>query len=196
YAFQILFFTGMLFYLDWRLGLASFVPAPGFLLIARVLSPRIQASARELRRRSGSISAVAEESLSNLALVQAYDRQDDETRRYRRENQGAFSAQMVAIRLEALFGPLSNVVEVVGVLLVMGFAVWELANGRVTLGELLVFVAYLSQLYSPVAGFGGLWNEMSSAKAGAERIIELLDQEPGVADTDEPKPLRPATGAV
>jgi ABC-type multidrug transport system fused ATPase/permease subunit len=196
YAFQILFFTGMLFYLDWRLALAAFVAAPGFLLIARVLSRRIQASARELRRRSGSISAVAEESLSNLALVQAYDRQDDETGRYRRENQGAFSAQMVAIRLEALFGPLSNVVEVVGVLLVMGFAVWELANGRVTLGELLVFVAYLSQLYSPVAGFGGLWNEMSSAKAGAERIIEMLDQEPGVRDPARPKPLGRAGGTL
>jgi ATP-binding cassette, subfamily B, bacterial len=196
YAFQILFFSGMLFYLDWRLALAAFVAAPGFLLVARVLSRRIQTSARELRRRSGSISAVAEESLSNLALVQAYDRQSDETARYRRENQGAFSAQMVAIRLEALFGPLSNVVEVVGVLLVMGLAVWELANGRVTLGELLVFVAYLSQLYGPVAGFGGLWNEMSSAKAGAERIIEMLDQEPAVADRADPVPLHRAAGTL
>ena len=196
YAFQILLFTGMLFYLDWRLALAAFVAAPGFLLVARVLSRRIQTSARELRRRSGSISAVAEESLSNLALVQAYDRQTDETARYRRENQGAFSAQMVATRLEALFGPLSNVVEVVGVLLVMGFAVWELANGRVTLGELLVFVAYLSQLYGPVAGFGGLWNEMSSAKAGAERIIEMLDQEPAVVDRAEPMPLHRAAGTL
>ena len=103
---------------------------------------------------------------------------------------------MVAIRLEALFGPLSNLVEVIGVLLVMGFAVWELANGRMTLGELLVFVAYLSQLYGPVAGFGGLWNEMSSAKAGAERIIEMLDQEPAVADPTDPTPLRRATGAL
>jgi ATP-binding cassette subfamily B protein len=196
YAFQILLFTGMLFYLDWRLALAAFVAAPGFLLIARVLSRRIQTSARELRRRSGSISAVAEESLSNLALVQAYDRQTDETARYRRENQGAFSAQMIATRLEALFGPLSNVVEVVGVLLVMGFAVWELANGRVTLGELLVFVAYLSQLYGPVAGFGGLWNEMSSAKAGAERIIEMLDQEPAVVDRADPVPLHCAAGTL
>ena len=144
YAFQIALFTGMLFYLDWRLALASFVAAPGFLLIARVLSRRIQAAARELRRRSGSIGAVAEESLGNLALVQAYDRQTDETDRYRAENQGVFAAQMVAIRLEGLFGPLSSLVEVIGVLLVMGFAVWELARGRLTLGELLVFVAYLT----------------------------------------------------
>ena len=150
----------------------------------------------ELRRRSGSISAVAEESLSNLALVQAYDRQTDETARYRRENQGAFSAQMVATRLEALFGPFSDLVEVIGVLLVMGFAIWELADGRITLGGLLVFVAYLSQLYGPVAGFGGLWNEMSSAKAGAERIIEMLDEEAGGRRPGRPHAARPAAGAL
>ena len=79
-------------------------------------------------------------------------------------------------------------------LLVMGFAIWELANGRITLGGLLVFVAYLSQLYGPVAGFGGLWNELSSAKAGAERIIEVLDQKPAVADPADPAPLAPRHG--
>jgi ATP-binding cassette, subfamily B, bacterial len=196
YTFQVIFFAGMLFYLDWRLALAALVAAPGFLAVARGLSGRIQGAARELRRRSGSISAVAEESLSNLALVQAYDRQSDETARYRRENLGAFSAQMVATRLEALFGPLSDLVELVGVLAVMGFAVYELANGRITLGGLLVFVAYLSQLYGPVAGFGGLWNELSSAKAGAERIIEVLDEAPAVVDPVDPAPLVRAQGVL
>jgi ABC-type multidrug transport system fused ATPase/permease subunit len=196
YAFQIVMFTGMLLYLDWRLALAALVAVPGFLVIARVLSRRIQAAARELRRRSGSIGAVAEESLSNLALVQAYDRQASETARYRHENQGAFRAQMVAVRVEGLFGPLSSLVEVIGVLVVMGFAVWELASGRLTLGELLVFVAYISQLYGPVGGFGGLWNEMSSARAGAERIIEMLDQEPAVVDPVDPAPLGRARGAL
>ncbi len=196
YTFQVIFYAGMLFFLDWRLALAALIAAPGFLAVARLLSGRIQASARELRRRSGSIGAVAEESLSNLALVQAYDRQDDEAARYRRENQGAFSAQMVAIRLEALFGPLSDLVELIGVLAVMGFAIYELASGRITLGGLLVFVAYLSQLYGPVAGFGGLWNEMSSAKAGAERIIEILDQEPAVVEPLDPAPLARAQGTL
>ena len=79
----------MLFYLDWRLALAAFVAAPGFLRRSVALQ-RIQAAARELRRRSGSISAVAEESLSNLALVQAYDRQADETARYRAREPGRF----------------------------------------------------------------------------------------------------------
>ena len=78
----------------------------------------------------------------------------------------------------------------------MGFAVYELASGRITLGGLLVFVAYLSQLYGPVAGFGGLWNEMSSAKAGAERIIEILDQEPAVVDPVDPAPLARAQGTL
>ena len=186
----------MLFFLDWRLALAALIAAPGFLAVARLLSGRIQASPGSCADGRAPSAPSPRRASSNLALVQAYDRQHDEAARYRRENQGAFSAQMVAIRLEALFGPLSDLVELIGVLAVMGFAVYELANGRITLGGLLVFVAYLSQLYGPVAGFGGLWNEMSSAKAGAERIIEMLDQEPAVVEPVDPAPLARAQGTL
>ena len=196
YTFQVVFYAGMLFFLDWRLALAALVAAPGFLLVSRGLSGRIQAAARDLRRRSGYIGAVAEESLGNLALVQAYDRQADEAARYRRENAGAFSAQMVATRLEALFGPLIDLVELIGVLAVMGFAIWELVQGRITLGGLLVFVAYLSQLYRPVSGFGGLWNSIYAAAAAAERIIEVLDEEPAVRDPANAAPLYRTSGAL
>src|SRR4051812_36256328 len=120
YTFQVIFFAGMLFYLDWRLALAALVAAPGFLAVARGLSGRIQGAARELRRRSGSISAVAEESLSNLALVQAYDRQSDETARYRRGKQGGLAAPMGAVPLAAPFGPPSGPGAGVGGLVVMG----------------------------------------------------------------------------
>ena len=197
YGFQIVLFTGMLFYLDWRLALAALVAAPRVPGRRPGAVRRIQAAARELRRRSGSISAVAEESLGNLALVQAYDRQAGETARYRAREPGRVPPRRWSPSAwRGCSGRSSSLVEVIGVLLVMGFAVWELANGRLTLGELLVFVAYISQLYGPVAGFGGLWNEMSSAKAGAERIIEMLDEEPAVVDPADPAPLGRAQGAA
>lgn len=196
YLAQIALFTGALFYLNWQLALASLIAAPGFLLVARVLSRRIRDASREQRRRSGSISAVAEESLGNVALVQAYDRQADEVARFHEENLGGFAAQMLAVRLEALFGPLSSLLETIGVLMVMGLAVWELTQARITLGGLLVFIAYLTQLYGPITGTGSLWNSVFAAGAGAERIIELLAEEPGVREPDAPRPLRRATGML
>ncbi|MDP8940571.1 MAG: ABC transporter transmembrane domain-containing protein [Actinomycetota bacterium] len=74
YVFQLLFFTAALFYLNWQLALVSLFVAPLFWLVARYFSRKIKRAAREESRRSGSIGAVAEESLSNAALVQAYNR--------------------------------------------------------------------------------------------------------------------------
>ena len=196
YAFQVIFFAGAMFLLNWHLTLTSLIAAPAFLLLSRAFSRRIQAASRERRRRSGSITAVAEENLGNIPLVQAYDRADHEVERFAKENRAAFSAQMLAIRLEALFGPFSSLVECIGVLAVTGVAVYELAQGAITLGGLLAFLAYLGQLYGPVQGFAGLSNTLFAASAGAERIIEVLDERPAVAEPQEPHVLGRAVGAI
>ncbi|MDT7709975.1 MAG: ATP-binding cassette, subfamily bacterial, partial [Pseudonocardiales bacterium] len=196
YGFQVVLFAGAMLYLNWQLALASFVAAPAFLLLARSFSRRIQSASRVQRQRSGSISAVAEESLGNVALVQAYDRSDDEVARFGEENEGSFRAQMRATRLESLFGPFSSLLEAIGVLVVMGIAVYELAQNRITLGGLLAFLTYLGQLYGPIQGFGGLSNTIYAASASAERIIEVLDEEPAVVEAEQPRPLGRAAGAI
>ena len=193
---KILVFGALLFYLNWKLALASLIAAPLFAIASRYFSRRIKAASREKRRRTGTISAVAEESLSNAALVQAYDRQDAETRRFHRENLGAFAAQMTATRLRATFGPFIDLLETGAVLLVIGIGIWQLAAGAMTIGELLVFMAYLAQLYGPIRAFGNLANTAYAASAGAERIIEILDEKPQVADPASPRPFPRPRGAV
>ena len=196
YVIKLVLFTGAMFYLDWRLAAASLVAAPGFLLAARVFSRRIKVASREKRRRSAGITSVAEESFSNVALVRAYDRAEGEGVRFHEQNAAVFSAQMTATRLQALFAPLTDLIEVLGVLLVVGLAVWELAAGRITIGGLLVFMAYLAQLYSPIQGLSGLANSLYAASASAERVIELLEEQPPVIEPATPHPLVRAAGAV
>ncbi|GAA1828978.1 hypothetical protein GCM10009836_03450 [Pseudonocardia ailaonensis] len=196
YGFQLLFFTAALFYLNWQLALASLIAAPAFLLVARSFSRRIKDAAREKRRRAGSITTVAEESFGNAALVRAYDRQAAEEARFDRENTGSFTAQMRATRLQSMFGPITEILEVVGVLLVMALAVYELAQNRITIGGLLVFVAYLTQLYGPIQSLGQLTNTIFAASASAERVIEILDTESAVAEPANPVRLGRASGLV
>src|SRR5215212_11539 len=196
YSFQLLFFVGALFYLRWELALVSLLVVPLFWLVARRFSRLIQQAVREERRRAGAIGAVAEESLSNATLVQAYNRQDAEVVRFHRENLGSFKAQMTASRLSALFSPLVNVVELAGVLAVVGAGVWEFSQGRLTIGGLLVFIVYLSQLYAPIQGLSSLLNTVYEASAGAERIIELLDQSPSVTEREDALALNRVRGTL
>ena len=196
YVLRITFFLGALFYLQWQLALVSLFVVPLFWLLARYFSRLIKQASREKRRRSGSISAAAEESLSNVALVQAYNRQDTETNRFHRENLGSFEATMASTRLKALFTPLINVVELAGVLVVIGMGTWELAQGRLSLGGLLAFLAYLSRLYGPIRDLSRLTNAIYAASAAAERIIEFLDQGPSVTEKADALPLPSARGVI
>ncbi len=196
YLFQFVFFVGALFFLQWRLALVSLFVIPLFLLVARYFSRKIRGATREERRRMGSINAVAEESLSNAALVQAYNRQENEVERFRRENEGSFVAEMAATRFDALFAPLVNVIEVTGVGVVIAAGTWELSQGRLTIGGLLVFLVYLSQLYSPVRGLSESVSTFYEATAGAERVIEFFDQKPSVTEKEDALALNRARGHV
>lgn len=190
YVVQLGVFLGLLFYLSWDLTLLALVIVPLFWGAARRFSRLIKDASRERRRRSGSISAIAEESLGNIALVQAYNRQDTEESRFARESVGRFRAAMVSARIRSVYGPLVEVIELTGALAVMGLGTWKLAQGQLTLGGLLVFVALLGRLYSPIRDLSQLTNTFYAASASAERIIELLDQHPQVAEVEAARARR------
>jgi ABC-type multidrug transport system fused ATPase/permease subunit len=196
YVMRITFFLAALFYLQWQLALVSLFVAPLFWLSTRHFSRLIKHASREKRRRSGSIGAVAEESLSNAALVQAYNRQETEVERFHEQNVGSYRATMASTRIRALFTPIIDLIEISGAIVVIGLGTWELSQGRLTLGGLLVFLTYLTQLYSPIRGLSRLSNTIYSASAGAERVIELMDAKPAVVDRRDARPLGPTSGAV
>jgi ATP-binding cassette, subfamily B, bacterial len=182
YVLRILFFTVALFYFQWLLALASLVVVPIFWSLARSFSRRIKDASREQRRRSGSVSAVIEESLANIALVQAYNRQQAEADHLEQQNLARFRARMAATRLQATFAPITSGLELLGTLIVAGLGTYLLARGALTIGELLAFGAYLSQLYSPVRRLGGLVNTAYAAAASAERVLELMNERPAIHD--------------
>jgi ABC-type multidrug transport system fused ATPase/permease subunit len=195
-ALQIMFFTAALFYLQWDLALVSLIVGPLFWLAAARFSSSIKRAAREKRRRSGSLGAVAEEGLSNALLVQAYNRQGTELQRFRRENEGILSAELAATRLRALFTPVVDLIELAGALLVIGWGTYALSEGRITLGGMLAFLAYLTMLYGPIRDLSRLGTTIFAAAAAAERVIDVLDQEPVVRDRPDALPLARARGVV
>jgi ATP-binding cassette, subfamily B, bacterial len=191
---QIVFFVGALFYLQWDLALVSLIVAPLFFVVARRFSGLIKRASREKRRRSGSLGAVAEQTLGNVALVQASRREGTEVERYRREGEGVIAAELSSVRIRGVFSPLVDLIELAGILLVVYFGTRAIAAGGLTLGGMLVFIAYLTRLYGPVRDLSSLSNTVFKALAGAERVIELLDERPRVVDG--PIRLERVRGAV
>jgi ATP-binding cassette, subfamily B, bacterial len=193
---KLIFFTAALFFIDPLLAALSLIAAPLFWFVARRFGRVIKKISREKSRRSGALNSVAEQGLGHLALVQASNRGQDELKRYEGEGRAIVNASLASTKLRALFSPLVDLIELLGAMVVVGAGVWALSAGRLTLGSLLVFLTYLTQLYGPVRAFGGLINDLFSASAGAERIIELLDEQPAVADRPGAEPLGEVEGAI
>ena len=193
---RIVFFAGALFFLEWRLAVLALAVAPLFWVASRRLSGRLRELSREKRHLAGALSAVAEESLSNAALVRAYGGESFELERFARHGRASLQAQMATARLRSLFAPMVDLLEVGGSLLVVAAGTWELAQSRITLGGLLVFVTYLGKLYRPVRGITSFVNGAFSSAASAERIVELLEQPAEVDRPAAPPSLRRPRGLV
>jgi ATP-binding cassette, subfamily B, bacterial len=196
YCLRILFFTAALFYLQWQLAAIALVISPVFWFVARRFARALKRAARERRRRAGSISAVAQESLSHIALVQAYNRQTDEATRFERQAAASMAAQLASARLRAIFSPIVDLVQMCATLVVIGVGAWFLTRSELSLGGLLVFVAYLSRLYGPIRGLGRLGTTVFAATASAERVIEVLDERPMVTERADARPLPHLSGLI
>jgi ABC-type multidrug transport system fused ATPase/permease subunit len=186
-------FAGAMFFIDPFLALISLLLAPLFWGAARLFASAARGLARERRRRSGGVMALAEESLSHVPLVQAAGREADEVARFQAEGEVAAKAEVASARLSSMLMPVVDLIEVVGALLITGLGTVALAEGRISLGELLVFLTYLTQLYRPVRDLAGLTTLAFTASGGAERILEILDQAPAVAE--QPGALDPGRAA-
>jgi subfamily B ATP-binding cassette protein MsbA len=147
-------------------------------MTSRDFSRRIKENSRERQRRSGSISTSIEQTLSNIPLVQAYDQGEREVARYLDEAEAKYRAEMASARLRSFYSPAVEMIELLGVLTVIGAGVWLLSRDELTVGALLAFLTFLSRLYSPIRGIGSTVTAAYSAAAGAERVIELLNERP------------------
>jgi ATP-binding cassette subfamily B protein len=184
------------FWLNWRLALIALVVAPVFWGLSRFFSSRFAAAARATRVEQAAVTTVVQESLSNATLVQAYNQQAHEVERLDKAGGALMRAQLRGARLSGVYAPLLQFVEVLGTLLVIGLGAWQISTSHLTLGGLLAFVGFLSQLYGPISGLSRIPAGVASAKAGVERLTEILDARASVTEPDDPRAMDRATGRV
>ncbi|MET9031535.1 ABC transporter ATP-binding protein [Streptomyces mirabilis] len=195
-AFSAVFYATAALWLRWDLALVTFLLAPLFLVAARRFAGRIKTASQEERAADGAITSVVEESLGNVVLTQAYNRHRAEEKRLDREARAWMRASVRGARASEMYEQFVEVVETLCVLAVIGLGAWEISKGRMSLGQLLAFAAFLGYLYPPIRNLGQLGLTLTAATAGAARIQEILDTEPAVTEPAEPVRDWPVHGWV
>ncbi|MFD1536677.1 ABC transporter ATP-binding protein [Nonomuraea guangzhouensis] len=187
---SVIFFAGAAFVIRWDLALVTFALVPAFLVVSKLFASRFRNAAARERTSNGIMNSVIEESLSNQSLVQAYNQQQTEARHLHREGRTWLRANLSQAWLSGLYGPSVQVLETICLIVILGFGAWEIAQGRLTLGGLLAFAAYLAYLYPAVQSLGELALTVSQAAAGSDRVLEVLSVRPAVVDRPTAAPVR------
>jgi ATP-binding cassette subfamily B protein len=181
-AASAVLFTVAAFVISWQLALVAAALAPVFWLASRGFSGKIQRAAERERMLTDRLTNAIEESLSNHALIQAFNSQTTEFRRLHAEGDSWLRARMAQVRLSAIYSPALYVVETLCVLAVFGFGAWELTRGMTTIGGLLSFAILLAYLYPSVQDLAGYPLSVSAAAESVSRVAEIFDARSPVTD--------------
>lgn len=183
----------VMFLLNWQLALVVATTLPPLLAVILLLNRRVKASVREQRKHEGRMTSRLNEVLSSIALVQAFGRHSYEEDRFRTEIEVNYQSGMRSTRTTGAIVKAIAVVSAAGTAITVLLGAREVLAGRLTPGELLVIITYVTSLYKPVRDLGRLWTKFSRAAVSAQRVSDTLDLEPDIADApDALDLLRPA----
>ena len=177
--------------IDPWLTLIALVPLPLVSVAVRVFGTAIHRRFEAIQAQLSEMSAVAQENLSGVRVVRAYGQEQAELGKFRAANEEYIARNRGLIRLQGAFYPSLTLLLGVGALLVLWQGGRHVVAGRITIGELVAFNAYLVMLAWPMIAFGWVTNMLQRGSASWKRMLEVLDEPPSIADPADPEPLDP-----
>ena len=182
--------------IDWQLALVALAVTPFMFGYAHVYNRRMRVRYKETHRLESSAMQVVHEALGALRVVKAFSREDLEERRFVERSSESVDARVRLGTAEGLFGILVNTTTAAGTAAVLFLGVRGVQSGRLTLGELLMVVTYLTQLYAPLRTISRKAASLQNQLAGAERAFEMLDEVPDVPERADAEALQRAVGRI
>jgi ATP-binding cassette subfamily B protein len=186
----------VMFFLSPLLALVSLIMTPLLVLVSYRMRYQLFPASWDAQQREGEIAQMVDEDVNGVRVVKAFGRERREIERMTEIATGVYGAQMRAVRVESRFQPLLQAVPVIGQVAVLAFGGWLAINHSLTIGTFLAFSAYIAQLMAPARQLAGILTIGQLAKVGVERIFQLLDRPPAIADPADAVDLPSGGGAI
>jgi ATP-binding cassette, subfamily B, bacterial len=182
--------------IDTELALIALAVVPVLFVLSRVYTRRVHRRYHDLKELESSALGVLQDVLTAMRVVKAFGKEKAEHARYIHRSNRTVDARVRLSLTEAAFGLAVNVAIAVGTAAVLFVGVRHVQTGLLTVGELLIVMAYLTQLYGPMETISQKVGDLQSSLASAERAFELLDETPDVTEKPHARRLRRARGAI
>jgi subfamily B ATP-binding cassette protein MsbA len=181
---------GVMFYLSWKLTLIAMTVVPVLFTIVYVYTRKVKKYSRAVRKQEGKMISVVQEVLGSIRVVKAFARESYEIQRLEGESLETVEAALKARRLKARLVPLVSIVTGVGTALVLYFGGKQALTNVVVGaggGTIVVFLAYIRNMYKPMQDISKIMDSYSKADVGYERIKEVIEVEDEMRDAPDAK---------
>jgi ATP-binding cassette subfamily B protein len=182
--------------IDMELALVALAVIPALFVLSRVYTRRVRRRYHDLKKLESSALGVLQDVLTAMRVVKAFGKEKDEHARYLDRSDKTVQARVRLSVTEAAFGLAVNTAIAIGTAAVLFVGVRHVQSGVLTLGELLMVMTYLSQLYGPLETISQKVGDVQSSLASAERAFELLDETPDVREKPHARRVGRARGAL
>ena len=185
YVLQLIGICIILFVVNWKLALIALSPAPLVSLLTLLFSRRLRFVYTRFWTSWSRLTAALSDSLSGIRVVRAFAQEHREIRRFEERSVGLFESEYSASRLVAVLFPTLTLLIELGLYPVWIVGGMMVVNTQITYGVLFKFTGYLGMFYGPLQWLTNLADTVPRSLTAAERVFEVLDTEPDVADTEQ-----------
>ncbi|MEU0244553.1 ABC transporter ATP-binding protein [Streptomyces sp. NPDC006235] len=185
---------GIMASLSLPLTLVALAVAPALWWIAKRSRTRLHPSTWYAQAQAAAVAGVVDGAVSGVRVVKGFGQEEQETGKLRDVSRRLFAGRLRTIRLNSVYTPALQAVPALGQVAMLALGGWLAAGGHITLGTFVAFSTYLAQLVGPVRMLAMVLTVGQQARAGTERVLELIDTEPSLQDGHKDLPAdAPAT---
>lgn len=172
----------MMFYLDWRLTLLTFVIVPMVGYAMKIFGRKMKSSGTLIQERISDVTSVLQETIAANRVVKSFVREDYEYKRFDDANYQSFRANMKNAQVSSLLTPTVEFLAALAVTAILWFGGYEVLNDMMTAGALVAFLTYAVNLANPVKRLSRVYGNMQKCMASAERVFSVIDMDEGIYD--------------
>jgi len=182
--------------MDWELSLVALAVVPFLYYSVGYYATHIQGRLQRVRGLEAESLAVVHESISMMRVIVAFGRELFEHRRFRDHTTKAVQARVNVTIRQTVFSLVVNMITAVGSALVLGLGAYHVIEGKLTVGQLLVVIAYIAAVYHPLETISNTIGALQDRFISLRNTFRLLDMEPDIKDSPNAKPLKRPRGDV
>ncbi|MEY9488459.1 ATP-binding cassette subfamily B protein [Streptomyces calvus] len=176
------------------LTVVALAVAPALWWIAKHSRTRLHPSTWYAQAQAGAVAGVVDGAISGVRVVKGFGQEEQETAKLREVGRRLFAGRLRTVRLNSRYTPALQAVPALGQVAMLALGGWLAVRGHITLGTFVAFSTYLAQLVGPVRMLAMVLTVGQQARAGTERVLELIDTEPSLTDGTKELPAdAPAT---